>query len=70
MAVRVVKQVEDKKVYKHTCICCGAQLEYNEDDVKTYFWWESYNIKAFTDYINCPACQNNTTVRRYYKDYL
>lgn len=70
MAVKVIKPPKDKKVYRHTCTRCGAQLEYNEDDVKTSFWWECYNIKAFADYINCPACQNSTTIRKYYKDYL
>lgn len=54
--MRLIKSsnIEPEYPKRHTCDECGAELEYDKEDV--YIGWMGY------EYVTCPACNSETVV--------
>ena len=54
--MRLISSNENKSEYpkRHTCDECGAELEYDKEDV--HIGWMG------CEYVTCPACDNETMV--------
>lgn len=60
MAVKIIKHGEEGKKYIATCLECGCQFSFQEEDVELqYFELNELYVK-----IHCPECNYNMTLFR------